>query len=71
MSASAKQKLGDGGPETGADGENAQVPTKCLRTAPLDDCELNSLLTIAEAHARDSDTVSDSFLSRSSHNTGT
>jgi hypothetical protein len=47
------------------------VPIKCLRTAPRDDWELESLLTIADAHARDSETVSDSLLSRSSHKTGT
>jgi hypothetical protein len=54
-----------------AEGEYAQVPTKCFKTAPRDDCELESLLIIADAQARESETVSDSLLSKSSHNTGT
>jgi len=37
MRASDKHRLGDGGPAMDADGEYAEVPTKCFSTAALVD----------------------------------
>ena len=64
------RELGDGGTAAAAEGAKAQVPTKCFKTAPRDDCEVDSLSTIADAQARERETVSDSLLSSNSHKTG-
>jgi hypothetical protein len=52
------RELGDGGTAAAAEGAKAQVPTKCFKTAPRDDCEVDSLSTMADAQARERETVS-------------